>query len=296
MQDSRVVWAGVAVVSAAVLLVLFLLINGDDNDAVEATDTGTSITTTTLQDTSSTAEPTSTTTDVPPTTTEDSSSTTAVDSDRKEPTEIRFSFDDDAEGWEWGFADLPTDDEGIYELEAEWRELPPELGKGGGLFSSGQNSSDDLIMYWYTSIEDLAPSTLYLIETVATLGTNVPSGLVGIGGSPSESVWIKAAASSTEPTTEEDDLGFLRLTIDVGAASQDGEDGRVIGTIDNPDVDGEVDRPPYAALLVDGSGLEVIATSDPDGRLWVLVGIDSGFEGLTSVYIDQLDITATPQG
>lgn len=301
MDNSRAIWAGVAAVVLVALVAVVLVVGGNDDD--EATETGptSESTSTTGPEASSTTDAATSTTEANTTTstasttetTSASSSSTTPEDPR--PVEISFTFDEGAEGWEPGFADLPVDDREIYVLVGEWQELPSELGPGGGLFSSGQNRSDDLLMYWISPVEGLAPSAEYLVEMAVVLGTNQPSGLAGIGGSPTESVWVKAAASTSEPETTVDDDGFERLDLDIGVASQEGPDGRILGTIDNPDVDGEAGPPaPYAPLPLDGTGTGVTVEAGADGVLWLLIGIDSGFEGLTSVYVDELAVTLTP--
>lgn len=255
MQISRAVWIGVAAIATLALFVTLLPIVGNGDEPVGP----------------------------------------ATEPDTALPIQLDFGFDRDAEGWEPGFADLPVDGQDDYELVGEWRELPAELGPGGGLFSSGQNQSADLIMYWSSPVEGLVASTPYLVEVIMLLGTNVPSGMEGPGGSPTESVFVKAGAARFEPSTIVDEMGLERLTFAVGIASQDGVDGRVIGTIDNMAVTSDpVSSVPYAPLDLDGTGTGVTATSDEDGRLWILLGIDSGFEGVTGVYIDHLTVLLSP--
>jgi hypothetical protein len=214
------------------------------------------------------------------------------------PVAVSFSFDEGGERWQPGFADIPSDPGQLddYELQAEWRELPNSLG-GAGLYSRGSNRSDDLMMYWIRQIEDLVPATTYDIEFEFEVATNVPGGLVGIGGSPTTSIYIKVGAATDQPVTESADDGFERLTIDLGSQSQDGANGRVIGTLDNPNVDVEAGEPfSYALNLVDGSGFPVPATTDDRGSLWVIVAVDSGFEGATDIYYSAIRIDLTPVG
>src|SRR6184192_1463014 len=66
------------------------------------------------------------------------------------PVSISFDFRNGALGWQAGFADYPpaTNKNGIYELLAEMRTLPPELGaNGNGFYIQGSNRSDDLFMF-----------------------------------------------------------------------------------------------------------------------------------------------------
>ena len=55
-----------------------------------------------------------------------------------------------------------------------------------------------------------------------SLATNVPTATFGIGGSPGESVFVKAGASTVEPLTEEDRNRHLRMNIDKGNQANGG--------------------------------------------------------------------------
>jgi hypothetical protein len=202
-----------------------------------------------------------------------------------------FDFETGSQGWNAGFADYPNDgDPALYELESSWEPLPSGLD-GNALFIQGNNRSDDLFMYWKARIEGLEPDTTYSVEMVVELASNVPSGLVGIGGSPGESVWIKTGASTIEPMAEPDDQGWLRMNIDIGSQSEGGDDAVVVGTIANPNLEPETaDGSRYALLTLDGSGLDLTGRTDDSGTLWVFVGSDSGFEGQTALYYASIDV------
>ena len=203
-----------------------------------------------------------------------------------------FSFDEGPEGWIAGFADYPADgDPEIYELESDWRALPANL-EGNALHIRGHNRSDDLWMYWKRAIEGLEPDTEYSVEVTIELASNVPEGLVGIGGSPGESVSVKAGASTDEPDIELDEQGWVRLTVDKGNQSEGGDDAVVIGTMANPNLDPDTaDGTVFELMTLDSTGLGLTATTDGSGSLWVFVGTDSGFEGPTAVYYDRIEIT-----
>jgi hypothetical protein len=126
---------------------------------------------------------------------------------------------------------------------------------------------------------------------IVELASNVPGGLMGIGGSPGESVWIKTGASTVEPMAEADDQGWLRMNVDIGSRSNGGDDAVVVGTIANPNLNPETaDGSEYALMALDGSGLGLSGRSSDSGRLWVFVGSDSGFEGLTMLYYASIDV------
>ena len=123
--------------------------------------------------------------------------------------EFSFNFEDDAEGWTVGFADLPVNqDQSIYELDSGHRPLPDGL-EGSGVYIQGHNRSDDLFMFLKRQVGGLRPNATYAVSVSIDLATNVPAGSFGIGGSPGESVFVKAGASTVEPETVEDDNGYV---------------------------------------------------------------------------------------
>lgn len=196
----------------------------------------------------------------------------------------------DADGWTAGFADLPADaDLEIYELRSGMEALPGSLGAGSGFRVQGMNRSDDLFMFLtkaLTAADGVAPNRRYLVEIDAELGSSAPSGAIGIGGAPGESVYVKAGASGREPRVEEDGEGWLRFTMDKGNQSEGGRELAVIGNAANgrsyPEDGSEPEHVAIRRSLTRRANLT--ATSDGEGRLWLTLGTDSGFEGLTNLY------------
>ncbi|MDE2823057.1 MAG: hypothetical protein OXK79_06090, partial [Chloroflexota bacterium] len=206
------------------------------------------------------------------------------------PLEFSFTFDDDVEGWAAGFADLPADyDQSIYELDHGHRPLPDGL-EGSGVYIQGHNRSDDLFMFLKRRVEGLQPGAAYEVEVSVDLATNVPVGSVGIGGSPGESVYVKAGASDVEPDTVEDSTGHLRMNIDKGNQSRGGGAMVVLGNVAHPDVTGRE----YRIKTLDNDGRPLTVQADGEGRVWLIVGTDSGFEGLTTLYYDRIAYRLRP--
>ena len=78
------------------------------------------------------------------------------------------------------------------------RRLPDGL-EGSGLYIQGHNRSDNLFMFFKRQVGGLKADAEYTAVLYLDLATNVPEGLVGIGGSPGESVFVKTGASTVEP-------------------------------------------------------------------------------------------------
>jgi hypothetical protein len=71
-----------------------------------------------------------------------------------------------------------------------------------------------------------------------------------------------------------------RITVDKGEQSSGGDDAVVVGTIANTNLDPETaDGLTYALMVLDSAGLDLTATTDVSGRLWVFVGYGLGVRG-----------------
>jgi hypothetical protein len=206
--------------------------------------------------------------------------------------QFEYTFDENQEGWETGFADLPADyDPAIYELDSGWGALPSGL-EGNAIYLNGHNRSDDLFMFLKTQIDGLKPGTTYQVLFSIDLASNTPQGLMGIGGSPGESVYVKAGAVDYEPEVIEESDGWLRMNIDKGNQASEGEHMINLGTLANPNIDlDSFTGEEYALMTLDNQDRVFSVTTDNDGVVWVIAGTDSGFEGLTKVYYDKINIT-----
>lgn len=199
---------------------------------------------------------------------------------------LDFDFSDGSQGWVAQFSDYPPGDDSFYELSSGYRPLPAPLNTRSGLFISGHNHSDDLFMYLKRRVSGFEPTTNYQVSFVVEFATDVPTGCGGIGGSPGESVFVKAGASNVEPTSVVDQLGWLRMNIDKGNQSQGGVNAIVIGNIANSTLcEQNIRRYEIRQLR---SPEPVLVTTDGAGSAWLLVGTDSGFEGVTSLYYTRI--------
>jgi hypothetical protein len=211
-----------------------------------------------------------------------------------------FDFRLGRQGWEAGFADYRAGDEDFFELAAGLRPLPPELrDRGTGFFIRGSNHSDDLFMFLKRQLgpsAGLLPNQTYLVQLEIQFASNVPSGCAGIGGSPGESVWLKAGASTIEPQAIPEEDRFLRMNVDKGNQSTAGTAASVVGTIGNAIPCDEALRrgdPKYVSL-VRPHVHEFLVRTDDKRQLWLLVGTDSGFEGPTALYFQRIDARLIP--
>jgi len=202
-----------------------------------------------------------------------------------EPVELTFDFSGGAAGWTGDFADYPIGEAESYELDYEISTLPAPLDENEAAFVlTGTNMSDDLFMFMKKKITGLSPNAIYNADFTVEFATNVPDGTVGIGGSPGESVFIKAGATHVEPVPVEDDMDYYRMNIDKGGQSQGGSDMVVVGDFSN-DTDQEI----YVLKTVSNE-TPFTVTTNQNGELWLIVGSDSGFEGNTTIYYNVVGV------
>ncbi|MCX6973823.1 MAG: hypothetical protein NTZ94_05865, partial [Verrucomicrobia bacterium] len=203
-----------------------------------------------------------------------------------------FDFSSGNHGFASGFADLPADyDPEFYNLVADHRILPAELGGGNGLFISGMNHSDDLWMFWKKKITGLEPNTDYQVVLDIEMASNAAPGLVGVGGAPGESVYVKAGVSQEEPLVAPDSEGQLRLTVDKGNQATSGFAATALGNVAKENDDSAQ----YEIIHRNNRSIQQSATTSADGSLWIFLGTDSGFEGATSLYYTHLAVVLTPK-
>lgn len=196
-----------------------------------------------------------------------------------------FTFENGVEGWSGGFADYPVGEDEFYEVSFEWAPLPAPLDQNQkALEISGNNHSDDLFMFVKRKIEGLQPSTAYQLTFHVELASNAPDGSFGIGGSPANSVYLKAGATQIEPKAVQQGEDW-QMNIDKGNQSQGGEDMIVLGDIATDQEDFE-----YALITRSNEDHPFSVTSDETGSVWVIVGTDSGFEGITTLYYNQIGL------
>lgn len=200
-------------------------------------------------------------------------------------TEAVFDFNENDGGFTAIFSDYPNEKnvEEFYEFQSGHKEVPiADAGKG--LFLSGNNHSDDLFMGYFKELNGLSPETEYQFTIQFKLATNLEGGMIGIGGSPGSSVFVKCGVATQKPETSLDSINHFRLNIDKGAQSQSGADMVVVGNLEKEEnnIPGEYEFNQIQA--------QVIAKTDDEGKAYLVIGTDSGFEGLTSYYLDDISV------
>lgn len=198
--------------------------------------------------------------------------------------ELEYDFATGYQGWVAEFADYPVGKEDDWQLESSIAALPLPLEiTRRAILLSGVNHSDDLFMYVTRGLADLVPNGRYAVRFSVTLATSAPRNCVGIGGAPGESVVLKVGATSTEPQRFVDAGQYYRTNFQYGSQLAGGRDAAPIGNLATSNAN--CGAPRYELKEFDSGAAPMTYTADASGRLWLIVGIDSGFEGTTTAYI-----------
>ncbi|SOD93239.1 hypothetical protein SAMN06269250_4426 [Spirosoma fluviale] len=196
------------------------------------------------------------------------------------------SFQRDADGWVAGLTDYGTAQDSIMEFKSAWKGLPAPLDTTRkSIMVESMNRSDDAFMFIKKKVTGLTPNTDYSLIFDVELASQYPSNSIGIGGSPGGSVFLKVGASPVEPTKVLKD-GFYTINIDKGEQNNDGKDAIRIGDIGTGDSD-EV----YKLITRSNQTTPFKTRTNAQGELWLIVGTDSGFEGLTTLYYSKISVT-----
>lgn len=200
---------------------------------------------------------------------------------------VDSNFEKTMDGWASGLADFPQDhDTTLMKFDVQLAKLPSPLDTTRkSVRMQSNNTSDDLFMFLKKKVTGLDPSRTYQVLYEIDLGTKYPKGSMGVGGSPAEAVYLKAGASPNEPVRKLVD-GFYGVTIDKGQQSVGGKEMSVIGNVSNG-----VDSTVYKLVQRSNTEAPVSVKPNAQGEIWLCVGTDSGFEGLTVLYYDRIKVT-----
>ncbi|MEO6285049.1 MAG: hypothetical protein ABIN80_16045 [Dyadobacter sp.] len=206
-------------------------------------------------------------------------------------TTVDSNFETGTDNWVAEFAeyDTTTVDSTLTMKFAQTR-LPTGLDTSQHAFRiQSTNRSDDMFMYLKKKVTGFVPNATYLVQFDINLATNYPANSIGVGGSPGSSVYFKVGASGAEPARKLQKT-FYQFTLDKGQQSQGGVDAIVLGDVANGREDSK-----YALIKKTNSDKPFTIKANANGEIWLFVGTDSGYEGLTVLYYDRIKVTITEQ-
>lgn len=196
-------------------------------------------------------------------------------------------FQSGNDGWTADVSDYGTAQASLIDFKSAWSGLPGPLNTSRkAMMLSGMNRSDDLFMFLKKKLTGLQPNTDYKLVFDLELASSYATNSFGIGGSPGSSVYLKAGATTTEPAKQLRN-NFYEMNIDKGNQSTSGRDAVVLG-----DVSAGPDVTTYKLITRSNADKPFVVRTNGAGELWLLVGTDSGYEGLTTLYYSAIKVTA----
>lgn len=197
---------------------------------------------------------------------------------------FEYDFSRGKEGWNVLFSDYPLNNETFYELTFEEATLPPPLTNRNSLRVGGNNHSDDLLSMIYKKIEGLSPNTTYQVSFSVDIASNAISNSPGAGGSPD--LTLGGGGLSYQPGNNIDPQNYYRPNFE--SRIQSGSSNEVLTAL------GKIGVSPTHTdyKLVNRNNLSnpIAVRTNANGELWVLVGTDSGFEGITVLYYSKIKV------
>jgi hypothetical protein len=210
---------------------------------------------------------------------------------------FQYAFDQETHSWIPGLSDYSLHATAL-RFTAEirqvpWNELAPDLR---AYYIQSHNTPDDLFMFLKKELsasDGIEPNRAYGVSIHIGLFSNAPSDAAGIGGSPGGNVHLKAGVSLVEPVAILDtERLYVRLNLDKGSQDESGADLQIVSTIENGQPL-QVDQP--YVYLERVHQVPTPVRTDDRAALWITVGTESGFEGLTGIYFHEIAVTLRPQ-
>ncbi len=206
-----------------------------------------------------------------------------TDSSSEEPEAVfEYDFREMKSGWEPFFTNYNVGNREGMDFDTGYRSLPEPLNTADmAQYIRATNQSDDVKMLFRRQVNRLEPNTEYSVQFVIRFGTSVPSGCLGIGGSPGGSVRVITDVSRMMPEPIIEDEYYL-LNVEQAGNPEEWYQNAIVGDIANSRDCEDGYQYEIKELQSDPGHASVI--TDENGAAWLLFGTRSGFEGTTELY------------
>jgi len=212
---------------------------------------------------------------------------------------LHYDFSRGDEGFHADVADYASGEELAFASDV--RALPPGLGRSGtGLYLQSTNTSDDAFMFTDRRVgasDGLSPGARYIAGFTVTMASDAPAGCFGAGGAPADAVGLKVGAVDHPPVIAVETVGGTtryRVNVDKDTEPQGGTDMTGAGDIANGGSSTECGAAPTFHTFSRTHTHPTPVTASGAGELWLMLGTDSGYEGVTRLFYQQIDVELTP--
>lgn len=202
---------------------------------------------------------------------------------------ITVDFNAGIDGWSADVADFSADTKPV-DVAAAWKDLPAPLsGKGYYLIST--NKSDDVMTFVKRQVGGFVPGAKYALTFALRYATDAGSGCFGVGGSRGDSMYMVVAASADEPKVVKQADDQFRLNLERGNQAESGRQGKVLGVQGGEDLGCGGGK---WATQERKSDQAIELQADQDGKFWIVLGTDSGFESTNALYLQGATVNVKP--
>lgn len=200
---------------------------------------------------------------------------------------VESQFQTTTENWAGNFSEYgkaETDTSLDISLGRTW--LPVALDSTKyGFRIQGRKKGSNLFLFLKKKVTGLMPGRNYKIVFDIDLGTAYGDST----NASSKLIYLKAGASPNEPVKKLAN-SIYTVSIDKGQPAKDGTEMVILGTVSNA-----INKNTYVLVRRFNDDNPVIVKPDANGVIWLCVGVDTGYEGMTILYYDRIKATITEQ-
>jgi len=210
---------------------------------------------------------------------------------------LNYSFSESAQGFSIDTADYSVEHPLNFKIKSELAELPSPFEFRKGILYEWQNYSDDMKGYIKKKITGLNKDSQFQVDFRVDVLSSIPEGCVGIGGAPGESVVVAAALLLEEPekiveTKSGGQFVFETYRVYIDGRQETRSDITEMGHIGLPIPcnDFTLNNPVWEIKSLTNNS-DFFVTTNSTGEAWVFVSIDSGFEGISTFYLTEIELS-----
>lgn len=227
----------------------------------------------------------------------ESSSSTPKKEKVKQSLLLTYDFSESAQGFSIDTADHYVEHRLNDEITSEIADLPSPYEYRKGVMFQWNNYSDDIKGFIKKKITGLNANSQFRINFNVDVLTFMSDACSGIGGSPGKSVKVKAALLVEEPVKSIESYNINNIlhpyyVISIDDGQSGGDDVVVLGHIGLPiPCDDIFFANPVWEIKPLSYDEDFLMTTNSNGEGWIYVSIDSGFEGRSTFYLTEVELS-----
>jgi hypothetical protein len=203
----------------------------------------------------------------------------------------KFTFEQDVEGWQPSYTNYAPSSEDSFKFSFTYTKFHVASDTVRAMVQTAYNKNSKLFMYVKRQISGLTPNKTYSITIKVHLYSQLRVPFTGDTTSNSKGSFLKVGVFRNEPINDTipDSLITGEYIIipgfDPGQVTTDGADMIYVGKISFTGVNQSPDF-----LEATNTGKEILETADNDGKVWIVIGVDTNIPVYQSIYYSGIGI------